>query len=325
MPNPPESPLRVASLLPAATEIVAALGATDRLVGVSHACDWPSEVRGRAILTRADVAADASSGEPRASSPSRTMKALAVHDVDVGALVASRPDVILTRDRCDECAVPFEAVRRAVDEAGLSATRIVSLRPTNLGGIWESIETVAEALGIAEHGSAVVAQLQRRVDAVAQRASRLPRRPRVLTIERLDPVTIGGTWMPELVQLAGGIPLGAQSGEAATVLDAQALRKLSPKPDVVVLGLRGLGIGDAVMQIETMKRLIGSVNWPASVDGEVYLCDGRAYFHRPGPRIVESLEILAACIHPFEFRDFATRHVLAFQRLGLRRMATAAR
>ncbi|MCE9595935.1 MAG: ABC transporter substrate-binding protein [Planctomycetes bacterium] len=279
--------LRIASLCPAATEIVAALGATDRLVGVSHECDWPSEVRGRAVLTRA-----------RTDGSSR--------DVELAALADARPDVILTD------------VARTID---VGAARVVVLAAKNLAGVWRSIEAVADALGIHAHGAAVVATLQRRVEAVASRARRLPRHPRVLTIERIEPVTLGGNWIPELIRLAGGVAVGAQG----SVLDLRGLQKLSPKPDTVVFAPRGLTIGNSLMEIAKLKELIGSVDWPASIDGEVYLCNGRAYFDRAGPRLVESLEILAACVHPFEFRDFATQHVLGFQRLGLRRAAVAAR
>ncbi|MCC6409069.1 MAG: ABC transporter substrate-binding protein [Planctomycetes bacterium] len=315
----PTAPLRVASLLPAATEIVAALGAADRLVGVSHECDWPAAVRGLPVLTRPRVGATGTSREIHDAISKQAVSALAVYDVDLVALAAARPDVIVTQDLCDVCAVPFDAVRRAIAEVGLESTKLVSLKPLDLKGIWRSIDAVAEALELEDRGHALVEQLQARMQAVHARARRLPRTPRVLTIEWLDPVMIGATWMPELVQLAGGRPLVAQTGQKAPVLDARALAKLSPAPDIVVLKPCGFTLARSLMEIETITRLFEGLRWPACDGGEIFLCDGNAYFNRPGPRIVESLEILAACVHSFDFRDLGAKHAASFQRLGVRR------
>lgn len=313
------SAARVASLLPAATEIVAALGAADRLVGISHECDHPPAVRRAPVLTRPRFDARGTSREIHEGLARQALSALAVYDVDLVALAELRPDVVLTQDLCEVCALPFDAVERALREIGLESTRVVSLRPTDLKGVWRSFEAVAEALGLEARGAELVRELRQRMEAVAARARRLVKRPRVLTIEWLDPVMIGGTWMPELVRLAGGEPLVALPGEKAPVLDARALAKLAPRPEVVLFKPCGYTLARSLMEIETIARLVEPLDWPACTGGELFLADGHAYFNRPGPRLVESLEILAACVHPWDFRDLGTRHAASFQRLGVRR------
>lgn len=320
----PASAARIASLLPAATEIVFALGQADRLVGVSHECDWPLAARAKPVLTRPRIAAHGTSREIHDAVSTAALSALGVYDVDLPALAELRPDVVLTQDLCDVCAVPFEAVRRALAEVGLEATTVVSLKPTDLKSFWRSLETAAEALGVAARGAELVRELRGRMAAVEARARRLPRRPNVLTIEWLDPVMIGGTWMPELVRLAGGTPLVAQPGAPAPVLDARALAKLSPRPDVVLFKPCGFSLERSLLEIETIARMLEPLEWPACRTGDVFLADGNAYFNRPGPRLVESLEILAACVHGWDFRDFAAKHTASFQRLGVRRGRTNA-
>lgn len=295
---------RIVSLLPSATEIVCALGAADALVGVSHECDFPPEVRGRPVLTRARVAMGGDSGAIDRAVRGVIRDALSIYEVDAEWLAALAPDVIVTQDLCEVCAVSLDDVRAAL--AGLAqrdAITIVSLRPTRLVHVLDDVERVANAIGVPDPGRAVRAALQARLDAVAARAAGAATRPRVVTIEWLDPLMLGGTWMPELVALAGGTPVGAAAGAPAPTVSPEALAAL--RPDVVLIKPCGFPLARALAERATIARTI-----VAAVDSaaRVYATDGSAYFNRPGPRLAESLEILAACVHPDRFADFAAAH-----------------
>lgn len=285
--------MRVVSLLPSATEHVCALGGRGSLVGVSHECDFPNDVVGLPILTRCRTSLGKDSLAIDRSIRNLLTRAVAVYEVDVDALAAVRPDVIVTQDLCDVCAVSYDDVCAAARTLGNPDLRIVNLRPTRLADIWSDLRKVGDALGL-DAGSAVSA-LTARIDAVAARVAGLPR-PRVLTVEWLDPVMVGGTWMPELVELGGGEALVTKPGDHAPTLSDDALRAL--RPDVVLIKPCGFDIPRTLTE---RARVAGvAAMFP---EARTYVADGNAYFNRPGPRIVESLEILAAAIHPEVFGD----------------------
>jgi iron complex transport system substrate-binding protein len=309
--------LRVASLLPSTTEMVCALGGQDALVGVSHECDWPVEVVGLPVLTSAKGRigrAGARSGEIDAEVRGLLRDALAVYDIDVEALSRARPDVILTQDLCDVCAVSFEDVVCAARALANPDVRIVNLHPTRLEDIFADIGTVGAAIGSAREAEHLVAALRKRVEAVRARAARATSRPNVLTIEWIDPVMVGGTWMPELVELCGGRALVAQPGDHAPTLTIEALRELDPAPDVVLVKPCGFVLERTLRETDVLHDLFSSVDWPAVRARNVWIADGNAYFNRPGPRIADSLEILAACVHPTLFADMAAKYAGAFVR-----------
>ncbi|MEM7202390.1 MAG: cobalamin-binding protein [Planctomycetota bacterium] len=299
--------MRIVSLLPSATEIVCALGARDQLVGVSHECDFPSGVEQLPQLTRPRRELPRASGAIDRAVRDIVADALAVYEVDVEQLRALAPDVIVTQDLCDVCAVSLADVHRALAELARDDVAVESLRPGLLADVWQDVERVGAALGRAEEGRRVAAALAERARALAQRANAVPdAKPAVLTIEWLEPVMVGGTWMPELVTLAGGTPLVTEPGQHAPTLDADQLR--AQAPDVVLIKPCGFDIERAN---EELARLHGTVpwgDWPAVRAGRVYVADGNAYFNRPGPRLVESLEILAACLHPEAFPELVERH-----------------
>lgn len=306
--------LRVASLLPSATEIVCALGAADDLVGVSHECDFPAGAAGKRVLTSSKVIHRGTSGAIDRDVRRVLREALAVYDVDVDGLREVAPDVIVTQDLCDVCAVSLDDVVGALKVLAREDAVLVNLHPTRLDEIFGDIESVGAALGRGERAREVVAALRARVAAIAKRSKALTTRPNVLTIEWIDPVMVGGTWMPELVELAGGRALVTQPGDHAPTLDAEALRALAPAPDVVLVKPCGFALERTFEELDTLRALFAGVRWPAVQRGDVWLADGNAFFNRPGPRIVESLEILAACVHPNEFADLATKHAGSFVR-----------
>lgn len=309
--------MRVASLLPSATEMVCALGMRDALVGVSHECDFPPDVVGLPVLTRSKVALAGRSGRIDRDVRAVLADALAVYDVLVDELDRVRPDVIVTQDLCDVCAVSLADVERAAQELTHPDVRIVNLHPTRLDDVLQDVRRVGEALGRTQAADALVASLGARLDALAARAAVLPTRPHVLTIEWIDPVMIGGTWMPELVAIAGGTALVTQPGDHAPTLDDAALSALDPPPDVVLVKPCGFPLARTLQEADALRERLAAMPWPAVREGRVFVADGNAYFNRPGPRLVESAEILAACVHPDAFADLAEAHAGAFEPFGV--------
>ena len=232
--------------------------------------------------------------------------ALAVYAIDLEGLKAARPDVIVTQDLCDVCAVSLDDVHAAVARLGLEGVAIVNLHPTRLADIWGDIERVAEALGRADVGRRVVDGLRARVAAVARRLADVPERPRVLTVEWLDPIMVGGMWMPELIEAAGATPMVTAPGQHAPTLSFDALCALDP--DVVLVKPCGFDLERTLEEASLLAAKVPWAAWRAVREGRVYVADGNAYFNRPGPRIVESLEILAAASHPSLFADFRRVH-----------------
>lgn len=306
---------RIASLLPAATEIVCALGLEDRLVGRSHECDFPPSVERLPVLTRPRGGSGAFSGG--SGSIDREIRrvlreGLSVFEVDVEALQAARPDVVVTQDLCEVCAVSIDEVRSAARTIGAA---VVSLHPLRLRDVLEDVRVVGGALDRASRAEEVVGELAHRIDSVRDRAGRLGNRPdrlgnrpdgsgkpAVLTVEWLEPVMIGGTWMPDLVEIAGGRALAARAGEPAPTLSEEDLARLDP--DVVLVKPCGFDLERTRREAVPFVRRVRELGWRS----EIWLADGNAYFNRPGPRIVDSLEILAACVHPEAFADLAARY-----------------
>jgi iron complex transport system substrate-binding protein len=303
--------MRVASLLPSATEIVCAVGATDALVGRSHECDFPPGVDDVPILTSAKVLPRGTSGAIDAAVRDVVREGLAVYDIDVEALRAADPDLIVTQDLCDVCAVSFDDVCAAVRRLVRPDTKVVSLHPKRLADIWADIVHVGEALGRTDAARALVDGFEERARDIGRRSAALTRRPTVLTIEWIDPVMIGGMWMPELVELAGGEPLVTRAGDHAPTLDKAALAALDP--EVVLVKPCGFDIPRTLEEADALGATLPR-GWRAVRNGRVYITDGSAYFNRPGPRIVESLEILAACAHPDAFPDLAAKHARSIVR-----------
>lgn len=303
---------RIVSLLPSATEIVCILGADDRLVGISHECDFPAAIRDRPVLTRSKIDSAAASRAIDAAVRAVIAGALSIYDVDADRLSRLAPDLIVTQDLCEVCAVSLDDVRAAVARlAHRDDVQIVTLRPTRLADVLDDIERVAAAIGAVDRGAAVRAGLARRIAAIAGRTAQVASRPRVVSLEWIDPLMIGGTWMPELIELAGGRAVGATAGAAAPTITPDALAALAP--DVVVVKPCGFSLPRALAERELIERhvLAACAGRP-----RVYVTDGNAYFNRPGPRLVESLEIMAACVHPDRFDDFQRAHAHVITRLA---------
>lgn len=293
--------LRIASLLPSATEIVAALGAADELVARSHECDFPPGIECLPVLTEAKIDASGGSAEIHKRMESAVADALSVYRVHEDALRRLAPDVIVTQAQCEVCAVSEDDVRRALAAWDGGGASLVSLTAADLAGVYDDIARVADALGRAEAGRAAVAALKARVEGIALDAAEAEWKPRVLVIEWMAPLMAGGNWMPELVALAGGESLLSAPGRHSPWIEWDDV--IAADPDAIVIAPCGFDIARAMSDLDALTARPGWSELRALREGRVAIADGNAYFNRPGPRLVETLEILAEFLHP-EIFDF---------------------
>ena len=291
--------MRIVSLLPSATEIVCALGFERALVGRSHECDFPPAVMQLPSLTNPKFNPEGPSAEVNQRVLTILRDALAVYRVDADRLRELQPDVIVTQSQCDVCAVSMRDVEDAVAQwVGIRPT-IVSLAPYALDDIFADIERVATALGAADRGPEVTQRLRSRMDTIATRARTIASRPRIAIIEWIDPLMAAGNWMPELVSMAGGDNLFGRAGEHSPWMKFDELA--AADPEVILLCPCGFNIERT---LEELPTLTSNPTWPqlrVVRSRNVFVADGNQYFNRPGPRIAESLEILAEILHPERF------------------------
>ncbi len=287
--------LRIVSLLPSATEIVCALGLEDQLVGVTHECDYPASVLALPKVTRTLIPTDASSSEIDALVRDRVGAQSALYSLDMAMLEQLAPDLIVTQALCDVCAVAEDEVRNAACLLP-SGPRVVNLEPETLAEVLACIHDVGIATNHERNASEVVALLQERVDAVIARSSLMRERPRVALLEWLDPPFSTGHWNPELVRLAGGEDGLGRPGEKSVTLRWEQV--VAWRPEVVVISCCGFTADRAMQEVGVLRDVEGWDDLPAVRDGRVFVTDGSSYFSRPGPRLVDSLELLAHVIHP---------------------------
>ena len=227
--------------------------------------------------------------------------AVSVYDLDIELLKSLQPDFIITQDLCDVCAVSFDQVEKACQEVLDKNTRIISLKPKMLGDIWDDMQNVADQLSVSEKGREFKDEADARIKAVqTRRGDRAA--PKVLTIEWLDPIYIGGMWLPEMIDIVGGEVCIAESGQLAPVVKKEDLAKI--EPDVVVVKPCGYKLDQTQKELELLRQQLPDWKNPP----RIYLVDGNSYFNRPGPRILDSLEILAYCTHPDRFPEFGERY-----------------
>ena len=306
---------RIISLIASATEIVSALGFEDQLVGRSHECDFPESVKRLPVCTEPKfdtegtsleidqrVKAILSGGSSQNQTSGATLmsqEALSVYRVHTEILKQLKPDVIVTQSHCDVCAVSLKDVERAVCDMIDSRPKIVSLEPNTLSDIWKGILQVAEALGVTERGQVLINELRKRIETISAQAHAISHRPTVAYIEWIEPLMAGGNWMPELVELANGENLFGEAGKHSPWMEWQQIVECNP--DIIMIAPCGFDLKRSREDLPVLKR---KSEWPslkAVRNRRVYLADGNQYFNRPGPRLVESLEILAEIIHPDTF------------------------
>ncbi|MBI2082451.1 MAG: cobalamin-binding protein [Deltaproteobacteria bacterium] len=300
--------MRILSLIASSTEIVCALGCGDQLVGRSHECDYPKWVSKLPVCTEPKFNTDGTSYEIDQRVKAIVQEGISVYRVDADLLRKLKPDVIVTQDQCEVCAVSLKDVEAAVCEIIPSRPKIVSLKTESLADLWRDIQKVAEALGIAEHGKILVTELKERMERVlsqggrptrANRSMNISSKPAVACIEWLDPLMAAGNWMPELVEMAGGVNLFGEAGKHSPWMTWEDLVKKDP--DIILCLPCGWGIEKVRSEMAVLTERRGWAQLKAVRNKKVYLLDGNQYFNRPGPRLVESLEILAEIFHPEVF------------------------
>ncbi len=292
--------MRIVSLLPSATEIVCALGLREQLVGISHDCDWPPDLaRAVPVLTDAAVHEGMSSAEIDQTVKELTHRGLSIYHLDSEKLRQLQPDLILTQELCEVCAPSFADVHETVKVLD-AEPRILSLEPTTLSEILETIRAVGEATGTRERAEELVMELQKRIERVGARTEALERCPRVLALEWLEPLYVAGHWVPEMIERAGGEPL-SPPGEPSYEITWEDVEVFDP--EVIVLMPCGFSPERALSELDVLWEYENWEELRAVKDGEVYLVHGSYYFNRPGPRVVVGVEILAKILHPELFPD----------------------
>jgi iron complex transport system substrate-binding protein len=294
---------RIVSLVPAATEIAAALGLMDDVVGVSHECNFPDDANERPRVTHCPVHnAGLTSGEVDEWVRRALRNNGTIYTIDEPLLRELRPDVILTQKLCDVCAVGYGTVARLAETLS-GPPRVVNLEPSSLSDIFENIRGVAVACGVAERADEVIMKLSARVNVVRDRAEQIDHRPKCFLMEWIDPPFCAGHWGSELVEIAGGYDsLGRKHERSVQVSWEQVLEA---RPEVMVLALCGYDIVRARRDFDLLRTYPAFESIPAARTGEIYIVNASAYFARPGPRIVDSLELLAGILHPEKFPEFA--------------------
>jgi iron complex transport system substrate-binding protein len=289
---------RIISLLPSATEIVAALGFADNLVGRSHECDFPPGVEKLPICSSTKVPVHGTSYEIDERVKEIVAEGLSVYRVDVDRLRELRPDFILTQTQCAVCAVTPRDLEQALGTWVGAQPTLVSLEPNDLNDVWNDIRRVGEALGVLSRAEELIDSLTKRLAAIREEAQDLSR-PTVAAIEWLGPLMAGGNWMPELIEIAGGASLFAQPGQHSPWLDWASL--VEANPEVILLLPCGFEITQTIRDLNLLTENSAWAHLRAVKEGRVYLIDGHHFFNRPGPRLVESAEIVAEILHPDRF------------------------
>ena len=290
---------RIISLLPAATEIVCALGSEDQLVARSHECDYPVSVKQLPVCSDANFHDGLSSSAIDIKVKELLSEALSIYTIKREVIGQLQPDVVITQAQCEVCAVSLSEVEEALTGYLDKQAQIISLQPNSLEDIFDNIKEIAVALAIPEKADLLIEELRERVDIIRHKLKFVENKPTVACIEWLEPMMVSGNWVPELVSIAGGIPLLADAGKHSPYVQWGDIQLRDP--DIIVVMPCGFPIERTLKEIDILLSLPGFNELKAVKNNKVYIADGNQYFNRPGPRIVDSVEILAEIIHPKQF------------------------
>jgi len=299
--------MRIVSLLPSATEIVCAIGLGDELVGVTHECDWPPEVVGKPVMTRTvQPMPGATSRDIHRSVTAAMHGGSSLYALDEAALAAAEPDLILTQELCRVCAVSYREVNEVARRIDADIT-VVSLEPTSIEGIFHTSTTVGAMTEVEDAAIDLVEALRERLSAVertvATRRDAGGHAPRVVALEWLDPPFAVGHWVPEQIRRAGGWDLLGTDGDKAQATTWDAVAEVDP--EMLFLMPCGFHLAETVREWESVERPIWLPDLPAARRGAVFALDGSSYFSRPGPRVIDGIELLAEIMDPAAFVDIA--------------------
>jgi iron complex transport system substrate-binding protein len=293
--------MRIASFLPGATEMAFLLGLGDQVVGVSHECDYPEAALSKPQLTRSILATDLTSAEIDRIVRARLRAQQSLYEIDENVLEQLAPDLVLTQDLCEVCAITKDDVQAAIGCLPHTPA-LLSIAPSSVEDVYHDLITLGAASGVEERATTVVGDLRRRVDQVVRRTTGA-RRPRVVCLEWLDPLMPGGHWVPEQVRLAGGDDRCGLPGHPSQRMAWEDV--VAAQPEIIVLMPCGFPIERTLAELPLLSSKTGWADLPAVRNGRVFAVDGPAYFNRCGPRLVDGIELLAAIFHPDRCADLA--------------------
>ena len=295
--------LKIVSLLPSATEIIDCLGLSNVLVGCSHECDYPSSVKNLPVCTEARLNSHKNSSEIDADVQALMQKALSIYKIKIEVLEQLQPSHIITQDQCDVCAVNLPEVERAIARRAVASPiakltsshpQVISLQPDLLTEVWDDIKRVAQTLGV--DSQPALDKLQSRINIISDKVKDKSEKPTVVAVEWTEPLMVGANWIPELIEIAGGQSLLSVKGKHSPYISWESL--VDADPDVIVIMPCGFDLERTEQESQVLTQHPHWNNFKAVKNNQVFLVDGNAYFNRPGPRLVDSAEILAEIFHP---------------------------
>lgn len=288
--------IRVASLLPASTEILYAVGKGDCIVGISHECDFPAECRTKPVLTESKLDAHALSEEIQRDISKLIAESLSIYRIKTDLLRELKPNVIVTQHQCSVCAVSYDTVKEAVAKVAGGAPKIVSVSPSRLDDIFEDIYHISNAAGAVEEGKRLVEHMNERINEIGNLSRTADGRPTIAVLEWINPLMGSGNWMPELADLAESEHMFGDVGQRSLRIDWADLEKADP--DIIVVAPCGFRLEQTMRELPQFTSHPSWSRLKAVQTSRAFAVDGNSYFNRPGPRIVDSLEILARITHP---------------------------
>jgi len=290
---------KIISLLPAATEIVCALGLENNLVGRSHECDFPASVKRLPVCSDANIPDNLGSAAIDTKVKELLYDALSIYTVNREKIKELAPDVVITQAQCEVCAVSLKEVEEALENYLDKDAHIISLQPDKLDDIFEDIRKVASALDVAESGERLIEDLTERIDIIRHKLKFIDTKPTVACIEWLEPLMVSGNWVPEMVSIAGGTSVLAEVGKHSSFVKWEDIQQSDP--DIILVMPCGFSVERTMKEIDLLLQRPGFAELKAVKNNRLYIADGNQYFNRSGPRIVDSIEILAEIIHPKQF------------------------
>ena len=290
---------KIVSLLPSCTEIICKLGYSENLVGISHECDYPNSISGLPVLTKARLSSEGNSIEINQCVSDLLQRGLSVYDVDASLLKSLSPDIIVTQAQCEACAVSLDQVKEIVSNWTRNKTEIISLEPNNLNEVWHSFDIIANAMDDPESSHILKTEINERFKLLKDKLNETSKKPTILCIEWIEPIMVAANWVPELVGIAGGNNVMSVSGTDSNFSSWDEIEKTNP--DIIIMMPCGFEIKRTLEDLHYLQKREGWQELKAVKENKVYVVDGNQYFNRPGPRLVDSAEILAEIINPDYF------------------------
>lgn len=291
--------LRIVSLIASSTEIVCALGLRDYMVGRSHECDYPDSIKSLPVCTAPKFNPEGTSFEIDQRVRTILQEALSVYRVDADKLNELKPSHLITQSQCEVCAVSLKDVEEAACQIICSMPQIVSLEPNCLDDIFQDIDRVGTACNVKPEADKLISRLRSSMSAIEKTALSIGHRPRLALVEWIDPLMAGGNWMPELVEMAGAVNLFGENGRHSPYMSWDELK--ASNPDLIIVAPCGFDVARTLQDMPFMVQRDGWHDLRCVKEGKVFVADGNQYFNRPGPRVLESLEMMSEMTHPEHF------------------------